>query len=110
LHFLRSGRPGLGPSNLFADATPIVNRIDAPSRIDIYRQRGAMIDAGGDFRTSDDMRVSVAKIVTFNPRGLGTSWYVRRRSGICAQKRIMGTIFTVTAFTFAAPAKLAPSG
>src|SRR5215469_10493187 len=92
------------------ECAPIVSCIAPPSRIDIYRQRGAMIDAGGDFRTSDDMRGSVVQTGTFNARGLGTSWYVRRRGGIAAQKRIMGTIFSITAFTFGAPAKLAPSG
>src|SRR5262249_23686057 len=110
LHFLRSGRRGLGPSNLFADATPIIGSIDARSYIGIDRQRRTVVDRGSDFRASNDITRSVVKIGTFNARGLGTSCYVRRRGGICAQKRIMGTIFTVTAFTFGAPAKLAPSG
>ena len=110
LHFLRSGRPGLGPSNLFADATPITGCIDARGYIGIDRQRRTMIDRGSDFRAGNDMPRSVVEIGTFNARGLGTSWHVRRRSGICAQKRIMGTVYTVTAFTFGAPAKLAPSG
>src|SRR5262249_18296455 len=110
LHFLRSGRLGLRPSNLFTDARPIVGCIDARGDIEIDRQRRTMINRGSDFRASNDMPSSVVKTGTFNARGLGTSWYVRRRGGICAQKRIMGTIFTVTAFTFGAPAKLAPNG
>src|SRR5215469_16769835 len=110
LYFLRSRRPWLGPSDLFADATPITGCIDARGYIGTDRQRRTMIDRGSDFWASNDITRSVIKIGTFNARRLGTSWHVRRRGGICAQKRIMGTIFTVTAFTFGAAAKLAPSG
>ena len=78
LHFLRSGRPGLGPSNLFADATPITGCIDARGYIGIDRQRRTMIDRGSDFRASNDVTRSVVKTGTLNARGLGASWYVRR--------------------------------
>lgn len=71
--------------------------MDARGYIGIERR--TVIDRGSDFWAGNDTPGSVAKIGTFNARELGTSGCVRRRGGICAQKRIMGAIFTVTAFT-----------
>src|SRR6516225_11901341 len=65
LHFLRSGRPGLGPSNLFADATPITGCIDARGYNGIDRQRGAVVDAGGDLGAGNNMPRLVVQTGTF---------------------------------------------